>query len=165
MRYLLKSFVLALIISCSILISIGAKSERENKTSIRAAKITEINEFSNRRRESAIVKDTTITVAYGSVACTCAQWIIYPIYPTQNREYIYLQRTNKRLINADDIWDATHVPLHLKLTGSFDKNKGIPPSYQGAKGNPDPARIFKYTRIEILSVYFKNKKHWGIIPK
>ncbi|MDN3583395.1 hypothetical protein [Mucilaginibacter flavus] len=162
MLYFSKSFVLSLFIFCSITVSIAAKPERKNKTLIPATSFPEVIEFPNRNAKSEIVKDTVITVMYGAVACTCAQWIIYP---TQNREYIYLEQTNKRLIDADHIWDGAHVPLHLKLTGNFDNNKGIPPSFRGAKGNPDPARIFKYTRIEILSVYFRNKKHWGIISQ
>jgi len=159
MSYLSKSFVSALVIVCLIVISTSAKSKKKNNNLIQAADIPKMIKPPKQRIKPETVKNTVITVAYGAVACTCAQWVIYP---TQNREYIYLERTNKRLIDANDLWDGAHLPLLLKLTGSFYKNKGIPPNYREVKGSPDSARIFKYRKIEILSTYFRNKKHWRI---
>jgi hypothetical protein len=141
------------------MIFIGAKPERKNKPPILPVKITEIIELSKHRKGPKKVKDTVITVEYGAVSCTCAQWVIFS---KQDREYIYLERVDKRLIEADHIWDGKHLPLNLKLTGSFYKNKGIPSRYREVKGSPYPAKIFKYRKIEILTSYFKNKKHWGI---
>lgn len=159
MRYRPRSFVSALFMFCLVIIFIGAKSERKNSPPIRVTSSTGTIKLSKRWMQPAIVKDTAITVSYGVVSCTCAQWIIFT---KQAREYIYLEPADKRLINADGIWDGGHVPLRLKVIGSFYKHKGIPPNYRELKGSPDSARIFKYRKIEILSAYFRNKKHWGI---
>ncbi|MEO6851953.1 MAG: hypothetical protein ABI166_15025 [Mucilaginibacter sp.] len=100
-----------------------------------------------------------ITVSYGSVACTCAQWIIQN--GIKEREYIFLEPATKKLIDAENIWNGKYLPLKLKLTGSFFKQKGYPKNYHSEKGKPEPARVFRYTKIEIVTPYFKNKKHWG----
>ena len=102
-------------------------------------------------------KVSVVTVSYGAVACTCAQWIIKK--SNGDQEYIFLEPANKNLTNSDGIWDGEHLPLQLKLTGRFYKQKGYPKNYHPTKGNPEPARVFKYDKIRILSPYFRNKRH------
>ncbi|MGZ3929343.1 MAG: hypothetical protein ACXVJG_20450 [Mucilaginibacter sp.] len=102
-------------------------------------------------------KTVTIVVNYGAVACSCAQWLVSKKSNTQ--EYIYLEPLNKLLPNAEDIWDGKNLPLQLRLTGRFYKQKGYPQNYYQGKGTPEPAKVFRYEKIEILSRYFRNKRH------
>jgi hypothetical protein len=97
-------------------------------------------------------KPHTIIVSYGMVACSCAQWIIDTrdtnVY---HREYIYLERGDKKLVDADYLFDGMH-PVKLKVTGYFYTEKGVSPNYRNAKGEPDTARIFKYYKIQRLKI-------------
>ncbi|MGZ4038012.1 MAG: hypothetical protein ACXVPQ_09315 [Bacteroidia bacterium] len=104
-------------------------------------------------------KTSSITVSYGGVACECAQWVLTG--KADKREYIYLEPASKKLIDAEKIWDGMHLPLQFKLRGKFYNGIGFPQNYHPEKGDPGPARVFRYDKIEILSPYFKNRKHWG----
>lgn len=97
-------------------------------------------------------KPTTIIVSYGYVGCTCAQWVINDDrLNTTKAEYIYLERTDDKLVKADDLPDGLHT-MRIKVTGYFDKQKGFPPNYAPEKGKPEPARIFKYSKIQRMKI-------------
>ncbi|MEO7212304.1 hypothetical protein [Mucilaginibacter sp.] len=95
-------------------------------------------------------KTVTITVTYGYVGCTCAQWVINNSNINKpQREYIYLEPANDKLKDADKQVDGTHV-LKVKITGHFYLEKGYPENYNPAKGRGDAARIFRYDKIKIV---------------
>jgi len=102
-------------------------------------------------------KTLVITVSYGAIACECAQWML--VKNKGEREYIFLEPASKQLINARHIWDGNHLPLQLRLTGKFYIGTGFPENYKLEKGGDDPAKVFRYDKIEILTPYFK--KHYN----
>ena len=93
---------------------------------------------------------STIEVTYAAVACPCAQWVLDIKAPPEEREYIYLERGNQALPDADRLWDGKHLPLKFRLKGHFKPGKGLPPRYKQAKGGADPARVFQYTSLTII---------------
>ena len=95
-------------------------------------------------------KSSTIIVTYGYVGCTCAQWVINDTrIKTIDAEYIYLEPANSKLINADDLPDGLHI-TNVKVTGHFYMEKGYPKNFIVGKGDPKPARVFRYDKIQKL---------------
>ncbi len=98
-------------------------------------------------------KTVTITFSYAAIACNCPQW-----FETKNKnikflkdvERFYLEPKAASLLNANKIWDGEHLPLTLKATGNFSKEKLFPRTY-GTKGEPVKARIFWYNKITVVS--------------
>jgi hypothetical protein len=98
-------------------------------------------------------KTITITVSYAAIACGCAHWFetkYVNVKFLEGVERFYLEPTDTSLLNANDLWDGEHLPLTLKLTGRFSKEKEIPPTYQ-IKDEPEKARIFWYDRITVVT--------------
>jgi uncharacterized protein YcfL len=95
----------------------------------------------------------TISVSYAAIECGCPQW-----FETKSKdvkflagvERFYLEPVSKELINANDLWDGEHLPLIVKVTGRFPKEKEIPITYH-TKGAPEKARIFWYDKITVVS--------------
>ncbi|AWK05396.1 hypothetical protein HYN56_14590 [Flavobacterium crocinum] len=90
--------------------------------------------------------EETLIVYYSAISCPCAQW---KIENRNNKKNIYLERANDKLLDADQIWDGRTLPLKLKVKGHFKKKLGIPKGFS-TKGNPEPAKVFLYTQIEIV---------------
>jgi hypothetical protein len=92
-----------------------------------------------------------ITVSYGYIGCTCAQWALHKLgnKGTQT-EYIYLEPASGKLINAENLVDGTHV-ITIKVTGHYYKEKGYTMNYNPTKGKGEPARVFRYNKIEIVN--------------
>ena len=98
-------------------------------------------------------KTITIRVGYAHISCSCAQWfdIKYKKVPfLEGVERFYLEPTDTSLLNANNLWDGEHLPLILKVTGTFSKEKLLPRTY-GIKGEPEKARIFLYNKITVVS--------------
>lgn len=93
---------------------------------------------------------STIIVSYGAIGCTCAQWAITTKSPTKGLEYIYLERDNVALAEADDLWTGENSPLRLRLRGYFKPGRGFPKGFSPSKGRPEPARVFHYTSLTVL---------------
>src|SRR5687767_10999527 len=92
-----------------------------------------------------------INVSYAAISCSCAQWVLNP-KPNQDlseSEQIYIEPANDSLINPNSDWDGKTLPYQFKLRGSFYTEKGYPENYY-AKGDPRPARVFRYTYIKKL---------------
>src|SRR5688572_28749120 len=93
----------------------------------------------------------TIKVGYAAIACPCAQWILNP-KPGKDlteSELIYLEPGNDSLINLNKEWDGKTLPYEFNLKGSFYSELGFPENYI-TKGQPKPARVFRYISIEKL---------------
>lgn len=98
-------------------------------------------------------KSITITVSYAAIECGCPQWFetrFKDVEFLEDVERFYLEPTGKELVNANDLWDGEHLPLTLKITGRFSKEKGIPITYH-SKGVLEKARIFWYNNITVLT--------------
>ena len=95
----------------------------------------------------------TIYVSYQTFSCECAQWLDHKKDScfACDKEYIFLEPANKHLANADNLWDGENLPLTLKLTGQYYSGIGFPKKHKANKGNPPPAKVFRYTKIEIIS--------------
>ncbi len=93
-----------------------------------------------------------IDVSYQAISCECAQWLENRIIcDTCVKEYIFLEPADEHLINADKLWNGNNIPLTVKLTGQYYSGIGFPRNYKANKGVPDPARVFRYTQIEVIS--------------
>lgn len=97
-------------------------------------------------------KKEEIIITYSAISCSCAQW---QIVNSKSKEQIYLEKNDGNVIDANKIWDGKTLPLKIKVYGSFKKEIGVP-SEMNLKGNPKPARIFKYDKVEVLQ-YKKSK--------
>jgi hypothetical protein len=88
-----------------------------------------------------------LTVTYSAIACTCAQW---KIDNSKVNNYIYLEPANKKLLDANQIWDGKALPLKVKVRGNYKSGSGLPKSYENIKGNPKPGKVFLYTYIKVI---------------
>ncbi|MFT3903463.1 MAG: hypothetical protein QM727_09830 [Niabella sp.] len=101
-------------------------------------------------------KAVTITVSYAAIACSCAQWFetkYENVSFLEGVERFYMEPMDAALLNANDLWDGESLPLKLKVTGRFSKEKGVPLTHS-IKGEPEKARIFWYDKITVLSPSF-----------
>lgn len=97
--------------------------------------------------------DTTITVSLAAIECGCPQWFETKFGNKsflKDVERFYVEPMNKTLVNANALWDGQSLPLVLKLVGRFSKNKEFPDTYN-TKTTPERARIFRYSKIIIVS--------------
>jgi len=97
-------------------------------------------------------KILTLDVLFGAISCTCAQWSETKYSKTiKNSNEFFLEPANTSLVNADTLFNGTNFPIRLSLTGQFYSKEGFPKNYRPTKGSPYPARVFRYTKIKILS--------------
>ena len=95
----------------------------------------------------------TITVSYAAIACGCPQWFqtkFKDVEFLEGVERFYLEPANSGLLNANGLWDGVHLPLTLKLTGRFSKEKELPLTYY-SKAVLDEAKIFWYEKLVVIS--------------
>jgi hypothetical protein len=97
-------------------------------------------------------KRLTLEVIYGAIGCTCAQWSEAKyIDDVFNRTEFFLEPANPSLIDADTLFKGDNFPGIL-VTGRFYLKEGYPKNYRPAKGSPNPARVFRYTDLKIISL-------------
>ena len=92
-----------------------------------------------------------IHVSYAAISCSCAQWVLNrkSKQDLSKSEQIFIEPANEHLINPNNEWDGKTLPYEFKLRGSFYTEKGFPENYY-TKGEPKPARVFRYNYIEKL---------------
>lgn len=99
------------------------------------------------------LEDSIIVIAsYAAIECGCPQWFetkYKHVKFLEGVERFYLEPTSKNLTIANDLWDGEHLPLTVRVTGRFSKEKELPRSYH-TKTIPEKARIFWYNEITIL---------------
>jgi hypothetical protein len=66
------------------------------------------------------------------------------------REYYFLEPANEKLVNADKLWKGDNLPLQIQVTGQIVSYADYPTGYNPAKGDPNPATVFRYTKIKVL---------------
>jgi hypothetical protein len=110
--------------------------------------IQETNKIDRPHADSNI----TLTLNYNAIACSCAQWSEsrYNDQP-ERRQFIFLEKGNDKLQDADDLWKGDNLPLRVKVVGQFLPGTGYPKGYHLTKGDPKPAKIFRYISITILN--------------
>ena len=98
-------------------------------------------------------KIETLDIVFGNISCECAQWSetkkSRDIY---NRNEFFLERSNASLVNADTLFNGNNFPIRLLVTGQYYFREGYPKNYRPVKGNPEIAKVFRYTKIKILSL-------------
>lgn len=95
----------------------------------------------------------TISVSYAAIECGCPQWFetrFSTVEFLDGVERFYLEPVSEDLINANDLWDGVHLPLTVKITGRFSRQKEVPGKFR-TKGIPEKARIFRYEKITVVS--------------
>ncbi|MFM2363855.1 MAG: hypothetical protein RLZZ316_2757, partial [Bacteroidota bacterium] len=48
------------------------------------------------------------------------------------------------------LYDGTNIPLRISVTGQFYSKQGYPANYFPTKGDPKPAKVFRYDKIKII---------------
>ena len=95
--------------------------------------------------------DQILTLDYNAIECTCAQWSESKFSDLPNkRKYLYLERGNKNIINADTLFNGNNLPIRIKVTGQFVSESGYPTGYNPLKGIPKPGKVFRYSKIKIV---------------
>lgn len=98
-----------------------------------------------------------IEVSYVNWACDCADFIetkFYkdnPDYEAKEEDFIFIEPSNKDNKIPDDYYNKGHFEFHLKLSGQFYNDKGVPNSYdRKTPEKPEKAKIFRYDRFELV---------------
>jgi hypothetical protein len=150
MKIALIISIFNLVIGCSNSDKSGNAEDNNNTMPVISSKDTGVLDSS----KNELPGDTiTITVSYAAIACGCPQWFetkFKDVKFLEGVERYYLEPTDSSLINANKLWDGKHLPLTLKVTGKFSKEKEIPPTYN-IKDEPEKARIFWYNKITVVS--------------
>lgn len=55
-------------------------------------------------------KEKKIIALYSAISCPCAQWKV-----KDEKENIYLERENKKLPDADKLWDGKTLPFKVAV--------------------------------------------------
>lgn len=98
-------------------------------------------------------KIETLILNYNAIACNCAQWSDSKVDKRDagKKTYYWLEPANKKLIDADRLFDGTHLPVRIRVTGQIVAENGFPKNKNLAKVNENEAgKVFRYTRIEVL---------------
>jgi hypothetical protein len=99
----------------------------------------------------------TIIVSFAAISCECAQWIVGDAQSNfespADLEHIFLVKAENKLPDADTLWDGVTLPLKLQLTGRFYREIGYPPNYKPGKGDPMPARVFRYSKLAVVRAW------------
>ena len=97
-------------------------------------------------------KRITLDVSYALHACPCPQWFETKEQKPFNEgvEYFYLETANTNITKADTLFNGINIPIRISVTGQFYSKKGYPANYFPSKGDPEPARVFRYDKIKVL---------------
>lgn len=98
-------------------------------------------------------KTKTLDVYYAAISCACPQW-----FETKNiddtingRQHFYLEPAHANLVLADTLFDGMHANLRISVTGRFYTKEGYPANYFPAKGDPEPAKVFRYEKLKVIT--------------
>ncbi len=102
-------------------------------------------------------KPEIIEVSYVNWACNCADFIettFYksnPNYEIKEEDCIFIEAADSSIEVPISFYTEGHFEKNLRLTGQFYLDKGVPNTYEFATpGTADKARVFHYTKIEII---------------
>jgi len=102
-------------------------------------------------------KTETIEVSYINWACDCADFIETKFY-AGNSEYeakeedcIFIEPANPNIKIPENYFEKGHFENHLKLTGQFYIDKGVPNTYERKTPEaPEKAKVFRYVKFELV---------------
>jgi hypothetical protein len=96
-------------------------------------------------------KIETLTLDYNAIACACAQWSEskYSSNPDK-RVYYWLEPINKKVIQADTLYNGENLPVQIKVTGQIISENGFPKRNLSKVGQDEAGKVFRYTKIEVL---------------
>jgi len=153
MKFILIISIIHLVIGCS---SLDKASNIEDTSKSKATSVIlnkDTSYIQNSSKSEFSGKTITLTLSYTAIECGCPQWFetkFKNVKFLEGVERFYLEPVNKDLINANKLWDGEHLPLIIKVTGRFSKEKEAPITYH-TKGAPEKARIFWYDKITVVS--------------
>ena len=102
-------------------------------------------------------KTETIEVFYINWACDCADFIETKFY-ADNSEYeakeedcIFIEPANPSIKIPDNYFEKGHFENHLKLTGQFYIDKGVPNTYDRKTPEEiEKSKVFRYDKFELV---------------
>jgi hypothetical protein len=96
-------------------------------------------------------REKTFKLIYNAIGCSCAQWseTKFNTKP-EKRIYYYLERANSKLIDAEKLWNGNNIPLEIEVTGEIITEIGLPKNYKNIKGQAEPGKVFRYTKIKVI---------------
>lgn len=105
-------------------------------------------------------KIDTIEVTYIAWACDCANWLPThyldnPLYQDSvfDHQCIFLEAKSEELMIPDEYRKGGNTNK-IRLVGSYYMDEGISKDYmQITPSKPDKAKVFKYSKIEIIKPY------------
>jgi len=99
----------------------------------------------------------TIEVSYVNWACDCPNFIETKFYKnnsayeTNVEDCIFIESSNERITIPENYFENGHFKYHLKLTGQFYVDKGVPDSYDPkTPEKPEKAKVFRFDRFELV---------------
>jgi len=96
-------------------------------------------------------KIETLTLIYNAISCTCAQWSETRFNNMPDKKiYYWLEPADKKLINADTLFNGENLPVIIKVTGQISNKKGFPKNRNLAKVEAAAGNVFRYTKIEVI---------------
>lgn len=104
-------------------------------------------------------KVQTITLSYNAISCTCAQWSESKFDNNPDKRVNYwLEPANKKLVNADTLFNGENLPVQIRVTGQIVSENGFPLGGNLEKVGLDEAgKVFRYTKIKVLKDGQKKK--------
>jgi len=101
----------------------------------------------------------TIDLTYIAWACQCAEWTTmadisrYQDTGKLSEHTIFIEAADSTLELADTLGYSGDF---IRFTGQFYKDKGYPKNYPKTEMQVDKAKVFRYTKYEILESGYKN---------
>jgi hypothetical protein len=97
-------------------------------------------------------KIQTLILSYNAIACTCAQWSESKLDNSPDKRVNYwLEPANKKLVNADTLFNGEDLPVQIRVTGQIVSENGFPMGKNLEKiGQDETGKVFRYTKIEVL---------------
>ena len=127
------------------------------KTTIAILITTLLISCSNRLDE----KEQSIELSYIAWACDCANWTTQGDIQKYADDAdalaersIFIEPADKSLTLPDTLGYSMDV---IKFTGHFYKKKGFPKDYSSQE-NPDKARVFRYTKYQVIKSNYQESK-------
>ena len=93
----------------------------------------------------------TLTLIYNAISCTCAQWSETRFgNKNDTKQNFWLEPADKKLINADTIFNGENLPVIIKVTGQVVTENGFPKRDLAKVSQKEAGKVFRYTNIEVV---------------
>lgn len=132
------------------------KGTIENEEYLPKAKVFRYTEMEvvDKPTFKADTKIETLVLNYNAIPCTCAKWSDARFDKKERpdkKDYYWLEPANKKLLDADKLFNGRNLPIRIKITGQIISENGFPKKNNLSKTNENEAgKVFRYTTIEVL---------------